>query len=201
MILVITDSLGLPRMKPEEVKIYDTYPQLLRTKFGYDTYHQGQGAATVAVIRNYLNYFNLDDYEKIILQFGIVDCAPRPLTRYENFILRNIKLNKGLDFFMRKYRNIKKTKLHIFESYCLDIKELCQDKILVLPIAYASSDYEELLPNIGNNVNKYNEILKMIFGKHLIDLELEEYHFMSDQHHLSKIGHEKIARILSSNLP
>ncbi|MDA9300068.1 hypothetical protein N9Q00_00415 [Amylibacter sp.] len=188
-------------MKPEEVKIQDTYPQLLRTKFGYDTYHQGQGFATVAVIRSYLNYFNIDDYDKIILQFGIVDCAPRPLTRYEYFILRNIKLNKGLDFFMRKYRNIKKTKLHIFERYCIDIKELCRDKLLVLPIVYASSDYEEELPNIGNNVNRYNEILKSIFGKHLVDLELEEEHFMTDQHHFSKIGHKKIASILNSKVP
>ena len=200
MILILTDSLGLPRMTPEVLKFHETYPTLLRKRFGYEIYHQGQGFFRVTDIWKKLNYFNPKDFDKIILHFGIVDCAPRPLTKYEYFLLKNIKLNKKVDYILRKYRNVTQTKLVVFEKYCLDIHNYCLDKLLVLPITYSGPSYEEVLPNIGDNVDKYNKVMKKIFKSQLLNLELKEYHFSNDQHHLSKLGHEKISSVLIDNL-
>ncbi len=194
-IIIISDSLGLPRTEPELVEIHETYPSLLAEKFKY-VLNVGYGAATSDNILWQANYFKSRLATPIvILNFGIVDCTPRVLNRYESFILRkiNITLPRAIATWLRANRVTRKVMPDRFRENCKRIVGLNIGKLVVLPIAPASDQFELEVPGIKNSIHTYNEILRGVFQDSFCETYLSaDMHIMSDYHHLNSLGHKKV---------
>ncbi|MNT01712.1 hypothetical protein D3C72_1361900 [compost metagenome] len=137
----------------------------------------------------------------VVVHAGIVDCAPRALKKWEIKILSsNSLLKKASSIFIKKYtfslrktRNITYTPLARFEKIAEDFSKRLQNKVHWIGIAPACSLYEEQVPNISSNIEKYNQSLQRIFGCNFIEMsDLESSSLMSDFHHLNKEGHKKV---------
>ena len=81
-VLVISDSLGLPRENPDGIIYYEnSWPYLLKEKF--DVIHLGIGGASIDQLVSQAGYYRFANPDFVILQSGIVDCAPRTMTKKE----------------------------------------------------------------------------------------------------------------------
>ena len=71
-ILLLTDSLAMPREEPELTLYEDTYPYLLRKKYEVFQFSKGGGLMKEFVEQTF--YYNQYRPDVVILQIGIVDC-------------------------------------------------------------------------------------------------------------------------------
>ncbi len=210
-VLVFSDSLGLPRPKPELVKHDETWIHLLSGN--YDIQQFSIGGAEVSVLATQIEYAKMFEPDVVIVQSGIVDCAPRALTRNENKFLNKYKVTR---FFLkiilkpriirvlRKYRNVRYTKQGLFESHVNEFLRAFGTKLFWIGIVPGNEKYEETVVGITRNINDYNSIIKKNLKLNYIGLEdVEKKHVMSDHVHLSKEGHSylyaKIVNTLNKN--
>lgn len=208
-ILILSDSLALPRNKPETTFVEDTYPYLLKNHF--EVYQCSIGGGLVGDLLKQSFYYSQYQPDIVILQSGIVDCAPRAYSMREESMFKYYKvfglvrnvLSKTIT--TRKIRSIRKkvwTKLKDYKSGLNGIIKYFPDATFyALSILPASEDYENLVPGINKNVNLYNNVLKDIFDTNFISLsEIPSNGIMSDYHHLTKEGHmfvyQKIVKAL-----
>lgn len=203
-IVILSDSLSLPRDLPEYVDLSFTYPFLLNEKYG-GVINCGYGAATSEDILWQVNYFkNAKKADLFILHFGIVDCTPRVLTRYESWAIRKLKirLSSRVVGFLRKCRVVRKVEPKIFKENCISIKKILDNKImLVVPIAPAGTEFERSVPGVRDSIIKYNAILRDQFGDAYLHVDLNsEEDIMGDYHHLTANGHKKIFKAIDGVL-
>ena len=207
-VLILTDSLGLARDTPEHVSYEDTWPSLVR-KDGYYVHQVSIGGATSDFILKQIPYHKGFDPDIVIVQLGIVDCAPRFARKGEIEALRKIPFlgNKILGLlnkpFIRKRRRITYTSLSNFRKNVLAIKASFSVPVYFLTIVNASEGYEAMLSGITENINNYNRIILEIADKKDISLTgIEKQGVMSDFHHLNKRGHSivssKVLRVLNA---
>lgn len=200
-ILIISDSLALPRIKPEEVLYEDTYPYMLRGN--YEILQISFGGGTIKEIVHQAHYYLSYKPDIIILHSGIVDCAYRA---FPVFVDKGAVYSKFLDLYKRtlakiisprflrnlfRYRYTKpldfEASLHVLRN------DFPNAKLLAIGIVQASSDYVKLIPGIDKSIVQYNDIIKRVVGPGFIDLsELPTDGVMSDHHHINKIGHRFI---------
>lgn len=196
-ILFLTDSLSLPRVNEEEIVLYeDTYLRKLREEFKNHTIVDSAiGGATIKDLYVQVFYYKSFKPDLVIIQSGIVDCAPRAYKKTEKKIL--VKLGiisklKNLTRFLRKNRGYTLTKMTLFDNYLSLIKKSFENTPLYsLGILEASDEYETIVPGIKNNIRKYNTILE----KHTTYINNSDIPFkaiMNDHHHLNKYGHQLI---------
>lgn len=195
-VLILSDSLGLPRDNPEFCSYEETWPVLLK-EHGNLLHQVSIGGATSGELLAQIFYHKVFKPDITIVQVGIVDCAPRFATKYELAILKKIPIvGKWLLKLMNKksvraFRNITYVSPKKFECNISEIlKRLNHSELYFLSILPASSDYEHTLPGINSNIDKYNLILKGLSGEKYIDLSAIPMNgIMSDGHHLNAIGH------------
>ncbi len=214
-ILFITDSLGLPRLVPEEVPYEETYINLCKEAFPeFDFINLCIGAAEITTLSNQLFYYKAVEPDLVIVQSGIVDCAPRALSPVEmvilnsNSLLKSIskKILKPLYPYLRKYRKQTSTNIETFSSYIEKfISNFEGTPMYWNSIIPATDGYEKQIPGIRNNILKYNEAIKTAMqDKYIDNSDFNEEMVMSDHHHLNKLGHRhlftKIKKIISVNL-
>ena len=206
-ILILTDSLAFPRTLPEEVKYSETYISLLKHKFPeIDFIHYGHGGSTLPNLYEYSSYYHetLDPF-LVIIQCGIVDCAPRALTLTESQILKRIPLfNRPLLYLvkkysknLRKYRKISYTSLDEFKTY-IEMFEKIFSKIIWIGIMPPPKSYIEKVPNIEINVNQFNKLIKQ--KDYINSDKYDETNLMKDGHHLTKKGHMALYQDLLSQI-
>jgi len=197
-ILLLTDSLALPRSHPEVCEYEDTWPNLLR-KQGYFIHQVSIGGATTTDIVRQLHYHAPFSPDLVVLQVGIVDCAPRFMTKVEQAIVRKIPLIANHIFslmnrpFVKKVRKISYVRPQRFSSNIQKIIETFGDtKIYFVGILPASEEYEKVLPGVSNRIYQYNKLAEQqplnLVSTDLFDLK----GVMSDHHHLNKYGHKQI---------
>lgn len=196
-VLVLTDSLALPRYKPEICKYEDTWPNLLRNN--YIVHQVSIGAATSDILLKQVNYHKLFNPDIVILQVGIVDCAPRFMSR----LVLDITYQFGLlgkflrNFFNRKWIrrrfNISYVNQKKFRFYINRIQAGFDCPLIALTIIPASDLYEGILPGVKKRIDLYNKILKEEI-KFIIETDniLKVNGVMTDHHHINKNGHEYI---------
>jgi hypothetical protein len=198
-ILIITDSLGLARSIPEMVKFEETWPQKLKKHF---IVHQiSIGGATVDFLFEQLDYHLNFNPDYVILQSGIVDAAPRALTKFENdffnhfYITRrlvNLILPKFSGFF-RKARKITYTNSEKYEKNVQAFIHIFHNKLFWIGIPLSCESYEKKVPGISKSINKFNELLQNNLGSNYVSLEkMPANYLMSDHHHLNMQGHNYI---------
>jgi lysophospholipase L1-like esterase len=209
-ILILADSPSLPRLHPEICEYEDTWPYLLKMDF---LVHQVSiGGATISDLVRQMEYHKMVKPDFIILQCGIVDCAPRALSLFELELvkriwgLRSILLPfiKRNNKWIRKVRKATNTDPFLFKKELTKLLALnSKTKFLGVGILQANSEYEEIVPGISVHVAQYNKILVDALGKNFISLDqLDRSGIMSDHIHLNKAGQlavfNKIASFLKS---
>jgi lysophospholipase L1-like esterase len=194
-ILILTDSLGLPRNKPEFCSFEDTWPVLLRSN-ERNIHQVSIGAATSLVLLKQITYQKAFNPDLVILQVGIVDCAPRFMSIKELNLTGALGVfGRGIRFlFNRKWikslRNISYINEADFKNNILKIQNDFDCPILTLGILPAGSEYENILPGVTNKIKLYNAILEQNFENFLNSNEILACNgIMTDYHHLSKRGH------------
>ncbi|MCE9540508.1 MAG: SGNH/GDSL hydrolase family protein, partial [Bacteroidetes bacterium] len=109
-ILIMSDSLALAREKPEKVFYEETWPAFLKRK-GHDVLPICIGGATSDDLLRQVAYHKPFLPDIVIIQVGIVDCAPRHFTQLEILLLRKIPFfgRVALKFFNKPFvRKIRK---------------------------------------------------------------------------------------------
>lgn len=208
-ILVISDSLALPRKNPEETLYEDTYPYMLKND--YEVLQLSYGGGTIKEIVHQAHYYLSFNPDYIILQSGIVDCAYRAfplivdkgalysnfLNLYRRIIAKLIKPRRLRNFFKFRY-----TQPDEFQNnLSLLKKEFSSSKLIAIGIVNGSKEYEKVVPGISKSIDQYNELLKKYFPHGFIDLsEMGSECVMSDCHHINKQGHFYIYKKLVSVL-
>ena len=198
-ILVVTDSLGFPRHEPEMLLYEHTYIGLLKAKYPqHDFIHQGYGGATIRELLQHTAYFDQTlNPTLVIMQSGVVDCAPRALTRIEHHVVANIPilnrllvpLVKRYSPLLRRIRKITYTSPENFAAY-VDQFEKRFGNVVWLGIVPSTPEWEERVTGIGRQIDLFNAILarhKFIPTDNLITQDM-----MSDHHHPNALGHRKI---------
>ncbi|MBS7528096.1 SGNH/GDSL hydrolase family protein [Fusibacter paucivorans] len=208
----ITDSLGAPRNEDETINIDDTWCYQVAKDYMQDSeffYSTKNGFDTDALISMLQKEFVLYKPDIIILQVGIVDCAPRVLSKRELSIVSHLGIiSKILSKTIKKYysklsivRDISYVDINRFEN---NLNRFCSQfnnsKIFAVAIAKPSRKYREKSPLISDRYSKYNEVLRKVFGNNLIDpyslMDNEELEriYISDGYHLNAYGHKVVAK-------
>lgn len=209
-ILVLTDSLGLPRDAPQDLSYEETWPFFLSQQKNVKLLQSSIGGGTSFDLYKQTIYLKSFNPDIVILQVGIVDCAPRALSYHENIIYNNWWITRKIlgqviprwGNTIRKIRNIRFVNKEEFRINLKRIVELLPNiKIYAIGIIPASIEYENFLPNITISIKEYNYILKEIFPETYIDtFELDQQYVMTDHHHPNKKGHKLIFEIIMNRL-
>lgn len=196
-ILVLTDSLGLPRAVPEQTLYEETWPYALK-KQGYFVHQVSIGEATSEDLKNQIFYHKMYEPDLVIVQVGIVDCAPRFATQFELALLNRIPFFGKFIINFLKTKQVRKLRqktyviLQTFEINIKNIQDCFTVPVYFISIINATTGYEEKLNVVTNNIKRYYTTLKSI-SKYYIDLNnLPIQGIMADFHHINHYGHRYI---------
>ena len=199
-VLVITDSLGFPRDTPELVRYDETWIAILKRRFNsIDFIHCGRGGATIRELFQHSFYYHTTLQPALVLiQSGIVDCAPRALTVIEQQVIQRLpivgaylsSLARRYAPYLRRRRRISFTSPPAFEDYIGDF-EKAFESIYWIGILPADDDYEKKINGITEAIGKYNAKLRERCFIPTDDFDRGD--IMSDFHHLSVAGHQRLA--------
>ncbi|MBB4806598.1 lysophospholipase L1-like esterase [Chryseobacterium defluvii] len=191
-ILIFSDSLPLARDFPETTLFNETWPELLK-KENYHIHQVSIGAATSSDILTQVHYHKTFNPDIVIIQVGIVDCAPRFATKFEVEILRRIPrlgskiLRKINNPELRAKRNISYVSLSAFKNNLKNIKAVFKCEVAFLTILPANDDYEKILPGVKEKIHHYNQAIKAYDHIDLNDMPGDG--IMSDHFHINPKGH------------
>lgn len=201
-ILIITDSLGLPRDFPEKCSYENTWPVLLKNE-DFMVHQVSIGGATSSDLLKQCKYHKAFNPDIVFVQVGIVDCAPRFMTRKEmNFIAINSIFEKIIFKLMakdriRNYRKVSNTSPKMFEKNLNEIVLIFKEaKVYFIEILPISRKYEKILPGIVKKAEIYNKIIQK-FNFIKTD-DFSETKVMTDFHHLSEEGNFDLSKRIQS---
>ncbi len=200
-ILILSDSLALPRHTPENVLYEDTWVELLKSSVNNAVIHQlSIGGATIDKLWAQFFYHKNFRPDVCIIQCGIVDCSPRAFTEFEQYVINSNRITRKIGniviprikSYLRKNRYLQLTSPSNYHSYFSRFKAE-GIKLMAIGIIPACEKYNKKVPGIAENVCTYNNILLEIFGENFIDTsDIKEDMLMSDFHHLNNKGHEML---------
>ena len=203
-VLLITDSLAFPRAMPEVVSYDETWVAILKRQFrDTDFVHCGRGGATIRELFQHSAYYHTTIQPALVLiQSGIVDCAPRALTLIEQQILQRVPLvGSPLTALarrhapsLRRWRRISFTPLPTFKEYA-DRFDRTFGNVYWIGILPANPNYEIRVEGISEAILKYNAQLQN--RRFIATDEFDHGDVMSDFHHLSAAGHRRLAAKLA----
>jgi lysophospholipase L1-like esterase len=217
-IMILTDSCGLPRSFPENAKTSyeETYPYLLEKEYPkVDCFKQCLGgAAAPDLIGQAIAYFDNWKPDLIIIQAGMTDCRPEPVSNFTRIVLTEFdflhrfkayifrpSIMKRLIRFSAKYR-VSPTK---FKRNIRKIQAVFPNsKIYWLEIfTSASGGYEEHRPGVLKRIAQFNEIIQKTVKSGFIPIhnELNASGGVNADHlHLNAKGHRKIFEIIKTKI-
>lgn len=202
-ILLLTDSLSLPRSKPEFCSLDKTYPELLRRANNFVCNIAIGGASSTDLVKQ-IFYFEGMTFDYIFIQSGIVDCTPRFLKRTELKVLRSIPIigNNIIGILNKKWiRNIRTITYTTPKKYKENIQKFIDgfpnQKVYFIGILPGNIAYEQSVKNITKRINQYNSILKNS-GNYISMENIPNEGIMSDHHHLTEVGHAYIFETINN---
>ena len=223
-VLILGDSLPFPRPhKGQPVDV--TWPSLIKAQMpGTDVWLRATPRSCILDVIKELFFFtdSLPDFDLIIVQTGIVDCAPRPYPRW---------IYKFLETFlgMAKLRKIERFShdhllwlyghpwvgQNLFAKAIRQIVETVHERnpaltTLFVPIAPPTRTIVQTLPGIDHAAALYNKILEREtralseeFPCRCVQPFANSDQFeitIEDGHHLSASGHRLIAEALVASI-
>jgi len=227
-VLILADSLALPREGADDIPYEVTYPYLLEERLRQQSQIQLPVIMERAMRRRTIEYV-LDEWfelvelrrpDVIVIHVGIVDCAPRVFLRRERQFVENLKwawFRKGILSFIHKHRaRIIRIRPRVyvpierFERLLNEIIEKgrqLQTALVFVNILEPPLEMEKRSPGFQQNVRRYNQaIASKVDGQtaRLIDLNSliaqrgGSEKLTVDGIHLNREGHEMLARELES---
>jgi len=218
---VLGDSLSRPR--PEEnINLTDTYSFLLSNLLGKSVYviNNARRANTTSqqIQESYLiNDINSCLSEYYIIQLGIVDCAPRLFSIFQQKLINQIHpvylknfiikfMSKRRYFFTKHFPKVYVKLNNFYFNYSelinyITITQTNLKKIFVINIPKTNEYNLKRSFGFENNIKEYNEIINRIAKEkrqiiELIDLYTiseDEEILLHDGIHINKRGHQIIA--------
>lgn len=199
-VLILTDSLAFPRCEPEVVPYERTWVALLKRKFPQiDFVHCGRGGATIVDLFKHSSYYHGTIQPALVLvQAGIVDCAPRALSVIEQHVLQRLPIVGPLLLALvrrnaarlRRWRGMSYTSLASYEDWVQAYEHLFANVhwIGILP---AVTEYESRVQGISAAIDRYNAVLRR--RNYISTTDFTSSDIMSDHHHLNVAGHHRLA--------
>lgn len=206
-VLLLTDSLAFPRSEPEFVPYEQTWVALLKQSFPQiDFVHCGRGGATIVDLFKHSAYYHGTIQPALVLvQSGIVDCAPRALTVIEQQVLQRLPIIGSLVLSLvrrntaklRRWRGMSYTSLDSYEAWIESFERLFTNVhwIGILP---ADAEYESRVQGIGAAIDRYNAVLRR--RNYISTADFTSSDIMSDRHHLNAAGHHRLAARLTETV-
>jgi hypothetical protein len=238
LIRVDGDSLSMPRAT-EEILFRDTYPELLRMRIETSwpnrrvcLYNRSRGGAT---IRTLLEDFRTDSFffgktggDLLIIQAGVVDCAPRPVLpllrrgigllppRPKARAIRFLHDNRAA--ILRRGFGSRATRPRPFGIRYAEWLAQAREEftwVYALNIAPTNPYIEERSPGFGASVAAYNALIDQACASagpnvRVIDVHraisrepdgVSRYINARDGHHITVAGHQLYCNLIMEHLP
>ena len=207
-ILFLTDSLGLPRIFPEDeiLDLEDTYSQIIKKNLpDYDLFQITlTGELCDKIIDQARGYLVNWKPDYIIVGIGINDARPNSISvSLKKNILTNLFFKINLlkiifEKFQKKFLNRKSSSLDIkvFEKKANQLKNTFRNSKIIWLEIVCGDNYESERPGVLYWKNKFNEKLRKIFGSNFLELNQKFNNkkiFNSDNLHYNKLGHKIIS--------
>lgn len=220
LLLIQGDSLPLPN---ETVPYRRTWPGLLRREIGdiVDVVNRSSSEKTTDDLsssdrvhhRRELEYY---EPRYVILQIGLVDCAPRYFSRFGKEILDLLpsETSSALFFVAKKLRQRSTRRAYVskrsfrenIEQYLRRASKIGDLKqVVFVEILTASEKYKKKNPNVDESIQDYNEIINAVTDSFdfasivspLADSQEEEQQLvdemtLGDGYHLNSEGHTRM---------
>lgn len=215
-VLVLTDSLGMPRIKPELIDDEQCWAYRLADRHALDFRFRVvsvPGLDTNQLVALVDDYYQAIDADVVIIQVGIVDCYPRAVKKTElslllrmpsflsRFVHRWVKRNYAKLIARRGIRYVQPAQFAT-NLQCIRQK-FPRSEVFVVPIAPPSAAYVSKNPCIEAAVEQYNATLLASFSNGFL---AECYPaqarniFLSDNHHLNAMGNDYVFKATSAAL-
>lgn len=226
IITVVGDSLSMVR-SDAEVRLEDLYAYKLQEKLGSGYYvvlrnKRANNTTTQSDHQNLQDDVLCNNSRYIIFHLGIVDCAPRLMTRKERLLLKIFRMDKQTNFYVRFKSRHRRffTKLFAWQIVTKDefrdnflkmidfVRKTHGDVIkgiVIVNIADTSDINKHRSFNYEKNILEYNKVLLDIVNANrdlctLIDIYSESKNninmILNDGMHLSTTGHNLLSRLL-----
>jgi lysophospholipase L1-like esterase len=220
-ILILGDSLSFPRPHRGQ-PVATTWPTLLKAQLpAADIWLRAQPRSCILDVLKELSFFtdSLPDFDVVIVQTGIVDCAPRP---YPRWLYKLIETFLGMAKLRRIERFAHEHLLWMYNRPWVGTREFVRAvqeiaatvrqrnpraRTVFIPIAAPSRTIVQSLPGIDHAAAAYNKILlreiAALGSAHscqCVDPFAQADPFdvtIEDGHHLSVAGHRLIAEALA----
>lgn len=217
----------------EQISPWQTYPELLIAALAsnipgkkFYLYNRSTGGATIDILYDsYINdcsYFGLKKSQIIIIQCGVVDCAPRPIPKKTRNLLGKLhgRIRTPISKFLHLLRPLllgsgifwrltDEGQFSTLLSRWLDHAEHNYNHVYVINIAPTTRATSSHSPGLEDSINSYNELIKSAVGKRtgvsLIDANsvisksngIEDFIAKSDGHHINMRGHRLYADLIT----
>lgn len=184
-IVILGDSLGMPR---SGVQLEQTYPYLLQQSLVefeiYAKHRRANDSAIQSLPQTVLDDITYFCPDILVLHLGIVDCAPRLFSRFEQRALWNLKIiNKMIIGFMSKRRRfftkvfpkvyVKISQYEQNMQALIEAGKKSAQRVIVVNIASTSVENNHKSYGFERNIKAYNAVLNRLVvscGVELIDL-------------------------------
>jgi lysophospholipase L1-like esterase len=225
-VLIVGDSLNMVRTKSDicyEDTVQFNLKKSLRKYFEVEVFNSSKRTNDSSRIlkSNDEKYYDFIQYSPdfVIINIGIVDCAPRLFTRKERLIVANLPvIGRSIVHLMSKHRYfitkhyqkvyVKKEDFYknIDELIIFILKEVKAVPIVV-NIAHPKEETLSRSYNYLRNICTYNQILDTISKKY--NLKIIDFHkatkenpslLLEDGYHISKMGHKKLSKMICKTL-
>ena len=206
-VLILTDSLAFPRTEPELVSYEQTWVALLKRRFpGIDFVHCGRGGATIEDLFKHSTYYHgTIKPDLVLMQSGIVDCAPRALSVIEQQVLKRLPIIGSMLLalvrknvaLVRRWRGMSYTSLASYEAWVQAFEHLYAN-VYWIGIMPADAEYEACVEGITTAVERYNGVLRR--RNYISTADFSSSDIMSDHHHLNADGHCRLAARLADTV-
>jgi lysophospholipase L1-like esterase len=207
-------------MSPPEAKDHPVtcYPDLLRERLverGWRVEHHSSSGATVADIeRTAREIAPALRPAAVVIQTGIVDCAPRPLRDSEREFLERLRprlLRTAVVRFLHKFRAtiirhrglIQRLEIVSYREHFGKLLDAClrsTSRVVILPIFPATESILARNPRLATEIDKYNEVMRSDPRAQMFDAgelfggaSIESLSVTSESVHLNQRGHDLIA--------
>jgi lysophospholipase L1-like esterase len=217
ILLILGNSVSMS--PPEAANIPVTcYPDLLRERLGaagWGVEHRSSSGAAVDDIGRTARQIAPELHPAaVVIQLGIVDCAPRPLRPSEREFLERIRprlLRSAIVRFLHEFRAtviryrglIQRTEIASFEQHFRQLLEDClavTSRVAILPIFPATSSILARNPRLATEIDKYNAVMRsdpraVVFAASEVfdGASIEALSVAPESVHLNQRGHELVA--------
>lgn len=216
-VLVLTDSLGLPRVNPALI----TDDQCWTYRLADDCAGRFRvravsvpGMDSCQLLSLSRDYYAALKPDIVVVQVGIVDCYPRAIKKAELSILLRLPgfVSRPVHRLVKRFysrliasRGIRYVPPASFRANMSALSEIFAGaKMLVVPIAPPSVAYQARNPLIAQSVEEYNQLLREEFGTGFISdcypVGAVAEIFLSDNHHLNAAGNDLVLEAVKAGL-